>query len=302
MKSRRFVTLDVFTDKRFTGNQLAVVLDSEGLETEAMQAIAREFNLSETVFVQPPQDSVNLSAVRIFMPGGELPFAGHPTVGSAVLLAMLNKASIGHDLNFTIEEKIGLVPCTVRLSASDTGRARFELPKLPYEAGEAAPAADIAEALGLDASDIGFGNHVPSRFGVGAPFTFVPLKSRDALDRAAIHAQHWAKAFGTDSHNAAHLYTPGGVSPDASFDTRMFAPGMGVTEDPATGSAAASFAGVLMKFQPSGNGQHTYVIEQGRVMGRPSRIVLGLDVWDGALTGGTIGGEAVVVSEGTITA
>ncbi len=300
--SRRFFTLDVFTNTRFSGNPLAVVLDSEGLDTAAMQKIAGEFNLSETVFVQPPQDPVNLARLRIFTPGMELPFAGHPTVGTAVLLAIRNGVRAGEDLNFGLEEEVGVVPCTVRLSAGDIGRARFDLPKLPYNAGEAASADAIAAALGVDVSDIGFDKHVPSRFGVGAPFTMVPVKTADALNRAAAQMQHWNLGFGSEAHNDAFLYTRGGLAPDAAFQARMFAPAMGIGEDPATGSAVASFAGALMMFEPPKDGRHTLVVEQGHKMGRPSRIVLGMDVWKGALDAATIGGEAVVVSEGQLRA
>jgi trans-2,3-dihydro-3-hydroxyanthranilate isomerase len=299
---RRFFTLDVFTNTRLSGNPLAVVLDSEELDTAAMQAIAGEFNLSETVFVLPPKDPVNLARLRIFTPGAELPFAGHPTVGTAILIAQQNGARVGEDLNFGLEEEVGIVPCTVRLSSADLGRARFDLPKLPYNAGEPAGAEAIAAALGLDVADLNFDAHVPSRFGVGAPFTLVPLRSRDALDRAAIRAEHWNRAFGEDSHNAAFLYARGGVAPDAAFQARMFVPGMGIGEDPATGSAVASFAGALMAFEPPKDGRHTLVVEQGRQMGRPSRIVLGMDVWKGALDTASVGGEAIIVSEGHLRA
>src|SRR5262245_51447224 len=129
--NRRFVTLDVFTAERLTGNPLAVVLDTDGLDDAAMQKIAREFNLSETVFIRPPQDPVHLARLRIFTPYRELPFAGHPTVGAAVQLAIMNGALMGEDLNFMVEEEVGTVPCTVRLASPELGRARFELPRLP---------------------------------------------------------------------------------------------------------------------------------------------------------------------------
>ena len=136
---------------------------------------------------------------------------------------------------------------------------------------------------------------------MGPAYTFVPLNTPDALSRATIQAAHWEAGFGSGSGHA-FLYARGGAAADAAFQARMFAPEMGVGEDPATGSAVAAFAGVLMRFEPPGNGQHTLVVEQGFAMGRPSRIVLGLDIWEGRLEGATIGGEAVVVSQGEIVA
>src|SRR2546423_374519 len=155
---RRFVPLDVFTDKRFAGNPLAVVLDPDGLETAAMQFIAREFNLSETVFVQPPEISAHRAKLRIFTPGRELPFAGHPTVGTAVLLGTLDGGRGEHD--FVLEEKIGLVPCHVN-AAAGSGHATFDIPRLPAEEGKAANNATVAAALGISAADIGFGTFTP---------------------------------------------------------------------------------------------------------------------------------------------
>ena len=300
MKSRRFVTLDVFTNTRFAGNPLAVVLDAEGLESEGMQTIAREFNLSETVFVLPPEDQANLARLRIFMPYRELPFAGHPTVGAAVLLAVLNGASIGQDLNFMVEEKVGIVPCTVQLKAPDLGRARFELPRLPQRVDGTPSAVAIAAALGLEEAEIGLLAHEPSIFSAGNPFAFVPVRDLAAIQRIEVNPLLWKQAFPAGADFSAFVYTRETVGADGSFHARMLEPGLG--EDPATGSAVAAFAGVLMVFEPPPNGQKTYVVEQGYEMGRPSRIVLGLDVWDGALSGATIGGEAVIVSEGTITA
>jgi trans-2,3-dihydro-3-hydroxyanthranilate isomerase len=297
---RRFVTLDVFTNQRFAGNPLAVVLDSEGLDTAAMQAIAREFNLSETAFLLPPQDPINLAQVRIFTPTQELPFAGHPTVGAAMVLGLENGARLRNDLNFMVEERVGVVPCTVYRLGEDVARVRFELPRLPVQAGETPPAAALAAALGLDPAEIGFDTFAPRRSAVGPAFTFVPLRDAEALARAAIQPQHWAAAFG--ANGASFLYIRGGVAPDAAFRGRMLEQGFGMGEDPATGSAVAAFADVVMTFEPPADGQHALVVEQGFEMGRPSRIVLGLHVWKGALDSATIGGEAVLVSEGSVAA
>src|SRR4051794_39903446 len=168
---RRFVTLDVFTQKRFAGNPLAVVLEPDGLDTAAMQAIAREFNLSETVFVFPPADKQHRAALRIFTPGRELPFAGHPTVGTAVLLGRLDGGSNARE--FVLEEKIGPVACHVEPSG-DGGRARFDIPRLPAQAGDVADAATLAKALSLTPGDLGFADYTASRWSAGNPFTVVP--------------------------------------------------------------------------------------------------------------------------------
>lgn len=301
--NRRFVTLDVFTAQRLAGNPLAVVLDTEGLDTGAMQKIAREFNLSETVFILPPQDPIHLARLRIFTPYRELPFAGHPTVGTAVQLALMNGAHPGEDLNFMVEEEVGIVSCTVRLANREFGRARFELPKLPEGIGGTFEIGMVAAALGLEAGDIGFAAYQPRVYSAGNPFVFVPVKSLDAVGRIAPQGQFWPEAFGgvasVFTTASVFAYTPETVTSDARFHARMLD---FTREDPATGSAVAAFAGVVMEFEPPKDGQHTLAVEQGYEMGRPSRIVLGLDVWGGKLTGATIGGDAILVQQGTIAA
>jgi trans-2,3-dihydro-3-hydroxyanthranilate isomerase len=301
--SRRFVTLDVFTGERLAGNPLAVVLDADRLDAGAMQKIAREFNLSETVFILPPHDPVHLARFRIFTPYRELPFAGHPTVGTAVQLALMNGAQIGEDLNFMVEEEVGIVPCTVRLASKELGRARFELPKLPERIEAALDTEMVAAALGLEAGDIGFADYRPRIYSAGNPFVFVPVKSLDAIGRIDPQGQFWPLAFG----GAASVFTTASVfaytSETATAGARFHARMLDFTrEDPATGSAVAAFAGVVMEFEPPKDGQHTFSVEQGYEMGRPSRIVLGLDVAKGALTGATIGGDAILVQQGTIAA
>ncbi|MEA1831405.1 PhzF family phenazine biosynthesis protein [Methylobacterium durans] len=301
MTRRRFVTLDVFTEDPFAGNPLAVVLDADGLDGTAMQRIAREFNLSETVFVLPPAEARHRAALRIFTPTRELPFAGHPTVGTAVLLALEDgraAAALADAVAFGLEEGVGIVPCVVE-AGEGRGRARFKVPSLPAFLGDGPEPAALAEALGLVAGDIGFAAHLPSRHDAGVPFTFVPLASRERLDAARVEAAALA-ALGEAS--ALYLYAPDPEGLGQRYQARMFAPHLGVPEDPATGSAAAAFAGVLMQFEPLGTGEHDVVIRQGLAMGRPSEIALQLDVAGGALRSVEIGGAAVVVSEGTLLA
>ncbi len=294
--ARAYAILDVFTRTPLAGNALAVVYDGRGLDSVRMQAIARETNLSETVFVLPPADPAQRARLRIFTPAAELPFAGHPTVGTAVALALQDG---GGDRRFILGEEIGPVDCEVRIEGEHTGWARFRLPKLPYDAGAAAPVEKLAAALGLEADEIGFAGHRPSRWGVGAPFTMVPLRDREALSRAAIVPAAWAEAFGSDRHNAAFLYVRGGTE-GGDFRTRMYCPGMGIGEDPATGSAVASFAGLLMQTERPGDGEHAFLIEQGFEMGRPSLIELGLSIAGGQLASATIAGGAVRIADGIL--
>lgn len=297
--SRRFVTLDVFTEIPLAGNPLAVVLDAEGLDGAAMQAIAREFNLSETVFVLPPGDRRHRARLRIFTPGRELPFAGHPTIGTAVLLGLRDPN--GADARaFGLEEEVGIVPCIVEPDGADRGRARFRLPRLPEIIGEGRSTSEAAWALGLDPEEMGFDRHAPSRRSAGVAFDLVPVRCLDALARAAPSADGFARVFGDSAHPAAFVYTRQNAAPGRHFRARMFAPGSGISEDPATGSAVAALAGALMQFEPLGEGEHSFVVEQGYEMGRPSEIGLQLVIRDGALASVEIAGSAVIVSEGSL--
>lgn len=293
---RRFATLDVFTQRRFAGNPLAVVLDAGGLDTAAMESIAREFNHPETVFVLPPQDKAHRARLRIFTPTRELPFAGHPTVGTAVLLALQDRLTAGGEL--VLEENIGPVRCAIERADADRGRVRFALPQLPAESGPVPNNAALAAALSLAPADIAFERHRPSRWSVGNPFTFVPLAGLAAIARAKPDAASFDIAFGGVG---AFLYCRETAEPGHDFHARMFAPHLGIAEDPATGSAVAAFAGVIARVGLP-DGEHELAIEQGYEMGRPSLIRLAMTLRDGKLTAASIGGDAVVVTQGTIEA
>ncbi|GJD69297.1 PhzF family phenazine biosynthesis protein [Methylobacterium gnaphalii] len=306
MTQRRFFTLDVFTEEPFAGNPLAVVLDAEGLDDAAMQAIAREFNLSETVFVLPPEQPRHRARLRIFTPLSELPFAGHPTIGTAVLLALRDRSAHKTENHadataFGLEETIGIVPCVVE-TGKGRGRARFKVPSLPVFAGEGLEASTLAGMLGLKSENIGYFRHKASRHGTGEPFTFVPIASREALDRAKLDTASFDRAHASGKTGALYLYTPDPAPVGRRYQARMFAPHKGIPEDPATGSAAAAFAGVLMQFEQLGNGTHDVLIRQGCAMGRPSEIELQVMVEGGTLRSVEIGGAAVVMSEGKLLA
>jgi trans-2,3-dihydro-3-hydroxyanthranilate isomerase len=288
---RRFATLDVFTDRRFAGNPLAVVLDAEALDAAAMQAIAREFNHPETVFVFAPADPAHRARLRIFTPARELPFAGHPTVGTAVLLGARDG---GRDL--VLEEGIGAVRCTLESMRGGGGSARFTIPQLPTEVGPTADVAAIAAALSLVPEDVGEGR--PARWSAGIPLTFVPIVSLAAIARCRPDPAKFDAAFGAGA--AVYVFCNETAEAGHHFHARMFAPGMGVPEDPATGSAAAAFAGVLAR--RLSDGSHAITIEQGYEMGRPSLIHLTAEVAAGRLVSASVGGDAVIVTEGTIEA
>lgn len=300
--TRRFYTLDVFTAEVLAGNPLAVVLDAQGLDDQRMQAIALEFNLSETVFVAAPADPRHRASVRIFTPAREVPFAGHPTVGTAVLLGLLDRQGQPSSLDLLLEERIGVVPCSVAVHGPDQGHATFTLPRLPERVGELPDTATLARALGLKEADIGFGAHAPAIYSAGNPFCFVPLYSRNVVTRARPQGEAFAAAFGGRSEGFvnAFVYCAEPLDPAHRFHARMFAPDAGVPEDPATGSAAAAYAGVFMDFEKPEDGLHRFVIEQGDAMGRPSRLTVSLEVADGRLWRAKVGGGAVIVSEGSL--
>lgn len=297
-----FHTLDVFTDTRFGGNPLAVVLDADGLAPQQLQVIARELNLSETVFVLKPQNPAHSAKIRIFTPQRELPFAGHPTVGTATLLAELRAPLVNdeRDAIIALEQAIGTVRVGVRLRNGEPPFAEFDAPKLPQTSGTPAARDQLAGALGLLPREIGFENHTPAMVDAGNTFVYVPVTSLDAIGKARVNGVHWEATFPADHVAGVYLYTRECVRGGASFHARMFAPQLGVPEDPATGAAAVGFARVVDDFDDLPDGAHKRIIEQGHEMGRPSAIVLTLVVAGGKLDTVRIGGNAVRVADGTM--
>jgi trans-2,3-dihydro-3-hydroxyanthranilate isomerase len=298
MASVVFTTYDVFTGRRFAGNPLAVVEGADGLSLAAMQVIAREFNLSETIFLLPPENPAHTARVRIFTPVHEMPFAGHPTVGGAIHLAR-SRFGDGADLDAVIvlEEIVGPVRCAVQLKTGRAAFAEFDAPRLAEEIGAAAGDDLIARALDLDPRQIGFDHHRPSRFSAGAPFVFAPLR-----DLAALRQARPTLVLDDVLEGAVGIvaYTRLGGDDPQAFQVRMFAPAAGVVEDPATGSAAAAMAGVVARFEGLADGAHQLPIAQGVEMGRPSVIAVDVTIAHGVLSGCRIGGEAVKVSAGTM--
>lgn len=297
----QFYTLDVFTGIRFGGNPLAVVLEANGLDTAQMQTVAREFNLSETTFVRPPDDPANTANVRIFTPGAELPFAGHPTIGTAIVLAEL--AAQGAEAFATeirLEEKVGLLVVNVTKTAGEPASAQFTNAVLPEPKRPAPGVAELAAALSLQEADIEDAAHRPGDQTAGMGYLFVPVKDLEAVAQARVDPVHWPGLSAGKGWTGAMVYTLGGESADAHYHGRMFGPDVGITEDPATGSAAAMFPGQIIANEDLADGTHSWFVEQGYEMGRPSQIHIEADVADGALAAVRVGGQAVWVSEGQI--
>lgn len=293
---RHFVTLDVFTARRFAGNPLAVVLDCDGLDTAAMQVIAREFNYSESVFVLPPEDPQHRARLRIFTPNFEMPFAGHPTIGTAVLLSLQARNSMPGDEYFTLGENVGPIPCRTKVLSQFVGSAAFDVAMPPARIGDIGPRAALAAALGVSDADIGFPGAAPGLYSAGAAFAVIPFVSAAAVDAAAPSRADWPPAFGMNDRQSAFLIAP--TSEPGTYHARMFAFGRDIYEDPATGSASAAVAAMLAVAEAPGDGSHRRTIRQGHAMGRPSQIDLTYHIKGGAMTGATIGGSAILVSEG----
>ncbi len=296
----RFYTLDVFTDTPLAGNQLAVFTDAGQIPADRLQAIAREFNLSETVFVYPPVDPGNTARVRIFTPATELPFAGHPTIGTAILLAALGRVPRrGGKARVVLEEGVGAVPVEVRFSGAVPTWAQLTVARLP-EGGPLPPDdLELAEAISLEPADLD-PDLRPAAFSCGVPYLFVPVRNRDALAAAAPDLDTWRESLGDYWAPDLFLFTRDVERPGSDFRARMFAPLLGVPEDPATGSAVAAFAGYLAARERLSDGRHNWRIEQGFEMGRPSLLELESDVRDRVVYTVRVGGNAVIVSEGTM--
>ncbi|MEO9168555.1 MAG: PhzF family phenazine biosynthesis protein [Aestuariivirga sp.] len=293
----KFHTLDVFTNRKFAGNPLAVVLGADHLSTQQMQTITKEFNLSETTFVMQPDDPANTAKVRIFYPGGEMPFAGHPTIGTAILLAEMRGLQ-----DVRLELKAGLTPVKI-MRADGAISATLTAPVVPFHVDVQLPRVeDTALALNLDPADIGFDGHQLASLEGGPRFFYVPVKSRAALEKSQVREPYWSellKPMG-NSVDAAYLYTRGGDGPNASFRARMYSPTGGIPEDPATGSATALLAAQLLTSEKLKDGTHHWQLEQGYEMGRPSDLHLEADVKNGKLTAVRVGGAAIQLMSGEI--
>jgi trans-2,3-dihydro-3-hydroxyanthranilate isomerase len=298
MTTTRFVTADVFTDRPFGGNPLAVFPDGRGLSAAEMQTIAKEFNLSETVFVLPPEDPRHTRRLRIFTPRTELPFAGHPTVGSAHVLAAIGEVPLPTaETRIVFEEGVGPVPVTIRGEAGRPVAAEFTAAK-PLKVGPDPPSVFVVAAmLSLQLDDLRADPGVMA-VSAGIPFTVVPVVGLDAVRRARLRRDVWEQVLAPFWAPSVFVYTPEGERPGSDLHARMFAPGLGVDEDPATGAAATALAGLLASRHPQEQGTLRWVVEQGFEMGRPSILHLAADKHDGAVTAVRVGGSSVLISRG----
>lgn len=293
--SYRFVIADVFTETPFGGNPLAVFPEADGLSERAMRALAREFNLSETVFVLRPREPGRAARLRIFTPRTELPFAGHPTVGAAVVLAELGAIEpAGGAASVVFEEGIGPVLVEIRRGGPATV-ARFVLER-EVEIPQVRPAPEAAAAaLSLPAEAV----RQTWFASAGVPFCFVRLADAAAVDRAALDRAAWAAEFAAAWASSLYLFA-GDPEPGARLYARMFAPAHGIEEDPATGSASAALAGSLAARRPEPEGRFAWRIVQGVAMGRPSAIEAAADKRGGRVVRLAVGGAAVVLGEGRL--
>lgn len=296
MPEYRYYTCDVFTRARFGGNPLAVVPDARGLDTAAMQALAREFNYSETTFVFP-SGNAHTRTVRIFTPTVEVPFAGHPNVGTAFMLAELGE--IGRDADVAMvrfEEKAGTVPVRIVRDEHSDVYCELTAPE-PLALGPELAVEEVTAAVGLEAGDVVTTAHPPCVASVGLPFVAVEIASRVALARAApdVRGMQALRARGITPD--VHLYTRD--AGDFDLHTRMFAPLDGVPEDPATGSANSALIGLLGRLDPAPSGQWGWRIAQGVDMGRPSELFGSVEKAAGEVSEVRIGGYSVPVFAGT---
>jgi len=289
----RFETWDVFTNRRYTGNQLAVIFGADVLSDDAMLRITREFNYSESVFLLTPRTIDGIARLRIFTPGGELPFAGHPTVGAAAAIARQRNLSDA----MVLELPAGRFPVRVG-GHGDVWHAEFDNPNLPTFQGDGPEADRIEAALALPEGSVDAGSHAPRRCGAGIDF-FYAAAPLAAVQAARLNTAAW-DALGLGDACGVLLYAPAAPGSGVDWHVRMFGPHIGVAEDPATGSAAAGLPAQLMAAGALSNGSYDWTVEQGVEMGRPSRITVRFEIREDRFESLTIGGDAVAVCAGEV--
>lgn len=294
--NRRYVTVDVFTQHAFGGNPLAVVLDADGLTTAQMQSIATEFNYSETTFVLPAREPDHTAHVRIFTARTEVPFAGHPSVGTAVVLAqeMANDGRPAAD-RFTFEEAAGLVSIRLIREHGVVVGAELAAPE-PLSVRSSVAADEAAACLMLAAGDIVVAAHPPVVLSVGLPFLVVEVGSREALRRAKPDLAAHERILPRIGVDAVHAYVRG--PGPSELHARNFAPLDASIEDPATGSAAAATIALLASLRPERSAEISWRIEQGVDMGRPSLLLGRTEKCNGIVTAVHVAGHAVQIMRG----
>lgn len=294
----RYLTCDVFTDQRFGGNQLAVLPEAAGLTAGLMQRIATEFNYSETTFVLPPSDPAHTRQVRIFTPRAEIPFAGHPNVGTAFVLAAVGALASGQQ-QVVFEERAGAVAITIRWDDDRPVSSELTAPQA-LSLGAAADPDGVASSLGLPPQAVVTSTHPPRTASAGLPFLFAELTDRSALADARVRHQEHAALMEAAGANGIHIYTRDSGDPAIDLRCRMYAPQHGVFEDPATGSANVALAGLLAACDPASDADLAWRIAQGVEMGRPSLLEATAVKREGQVRTLRIGGRSVLVAEGWI--
>ena len=295
---REVITFDVFTERPFLGNPLAIVPQADGLSTAQMQTLARELNLSETIFVMRPENPAHSARVRIFYPKAEIPFAGHPTIGCAIYLSGLAEAARDATVELVLEQPAGPVPVTVRATGGKIS-AEFTAPRLPVQGRVIEDIALTARALGLKASDIG--NAIcarPEVWQAGPSYLLVPVATQAALAQCWPAGADWDRLTAQAGTISAWLFVPQAAD---AFRARMFSPAGGTPEDPATGSAVVTFSGLLaQRGYLDGQAAPEIRVTQGVEMGRRSEIMARAIMQRGKLGAVRIGGSAVHISIGQI--
>lgn len=301
MRRYRFLQLDVFTDRTFGGNQLAVFPQADGLTDGEMQAIAAEMNFSETTFVLPASEARALCRVRIFTPGAELPFAGHPVVGTTFALAHLGLIRAGDTSPVYLQLGVGTLPVDVLFDEQTLSFAWMHQP-VPRFAPWRGDLARLVASVGLSKADIA--GDLPIEHGsAGVPFLYVPLRSLEALNRARPGPNLPALLSVPESHVGIYLFTLDTGMESVGARSRMFAPEMGIVEDAATGAAAGPLGVYLVrhgKLASDERGEARVRVEQGVEMGRPSRIEVAVESGGDTVRDVRVGGEALVVAEGEL--
>ena len=289
-----YVTADVFTDVPFAGNQLAVLTVATGLSDAAMQQIAQEFDYPETVFVLPPEDPKHTAKVRIFTPAYEMPFAGHPTLGTAAILKAMGRSDPGADGRVTLEEQAGDVPVQVS-SDGDGWTCEFVSPQAPRLLQHGVSSDGLASALSISASEVS----AICAASAGAPFLYAELTAPSVVTSAAVATNAWNALPDRGSLTGVYLYARDDTG---GWFARMFAPDAGVAEDPATGSAVAALPAALCNSAQRPNGVHTWSVRQGVDMGRPSTLHVKSMIRDNTPLQSSVGGSVRLIAEGKMSA
>ena len=295
-----FWTADVFTDRVFGGNPAAILPDATGMTPEQMQLIAREFNLSDSGFILPAESNEHGFRLRIFTPARELPFAGHPTIGTAFVLGLCGRVELkSESTRVVLGENVGPVPVEIRSAGGKPVFTQLTTARLPEWGPSPPPSEIVAAMLSLDPADVLDDDHdEPQAISCGMPFLFVPLASLEAVKRARLNFEWWNQYLSSAWAPQIYAFSFETETSGATIHARAFTHAVGVEEDPATGSAASGLAGYLARRERLRDGTTRWRVEQGIEMGRPSVIDVEAEARDGAVTAVRVGGSSVVVSEG----